>query len=135
MGTLIVELHAHAASDSSSATGKSSSSGGSPSAAARGPALLRGALKQELDIEVLLLRCNDLAKAVVVDFMNWRRRLNSLSSLVSLIFLYHVYLVYRSERVIILPCYVFFRNIYVLLRFRTLSGNRIRLWSVSGVER
>jgi hypothetical protein len=70
VGTLIVELHAHAASTnnsnassiSSSSSSSSSSSGGT--SAARGPTLLRGALKQELDVEVVVLRCNDLAKAV-----------------------------------------------------------------------
>jgi len=71
VGTLILDLHAHAASTnngnassntSSSSSSSSSSSGGT--SAARGPTLLRGALKQELDVEVVVLRCNDLAKAV-----------------------------------------------------------------------
>jgi hypothetical protein len=68
VGTLILELHAHAASNNSNASSNSSSSSSSSSSggtsAARGPTLLRGALKQELDVEVVVLRCNDLAKAV-----------------------------------------------------------------------
>ena len=60
MGTLVVELHAFNDNRSRS----SSRSGGAFGSGQSGPLLLRGALPNELDVEVVLRRCNGLAKAV-----------------------------------------------------------------------